>query len=256
MLFAFVSFHFYTKPQYFKSFCFYSITCIWSCLDIILKIWSLNHKEQHRQTCSDTESVTSTLNVFPGLLSQLSSCLQPPFFGNKTLPNSSWHIWMPLDSWTHVSLAFHPGYSTDCAHGLHQWCLPEDRQEKLCSTDLSRSFSSLWYIWLWGAYKAYMWPDVHLWVCSKLVPLFPLREVPGMVMDECSSSSWDLCCGIPQVSIFALLPFNMYLRPMGEILWRFGVTCYWDADDTQLYLFLISPRPWSFSSFPMPRCRC
>ncbi|KAF7249722.1 RNA-directed DNA polymerase from mobile element jockey [Varanus komodoensis] len=57
-----------------------------------------------------------------------------------------------------------------------------------------------------------------------------------VVLGDYGSAPWQLCHGVPQGSILSPLLFNIYLKPLGEVVRRCGLRNHQYADDTQFYL--------------------
>ena len=53
------------------------------------------------------------------------------------------------------------------------------------------------------------------------------------VLEDSYLKPWPLTCGVPQGSVLFQMVFNIYTKPLGEIIQSFGVRCHQYMDDTQ-----------------------
>ena len=60
-------------------------------------------------------------------------------------------------------------------------------------------------------------------------------QIQKVVLGEHCSAPWVLHYGVLQGSVLSPMLFNIYMKPLGAVIWSFGVHCHQYADDTQLY---------------------
>ncbi|KAF7243567.1 Aldehyde oxidase 2 [Varanus komodoensis] len=73
------------------------------------------------------------------------------------------------------------------------------------------------------------------WFCPYLASQFQ-----KVVLGDYSSAPWELCHGVPQGSILSPVLFDIYMKPLGEVIRRFELRTHQYTDVTQLYLLFTS----------------
>ena len=129
---------------------------------------------------------------------------------------------------------FRPGYGPETAlvalvDDLHRE-LDRESVSLLVLLDLSAAFNTIDYGILLGClFGMGLRGTVLQWLQS-----FLEGRTQKVVLGDSWSMPWPLARGIPQGSALLPMLFNIYMKPLGEVIWSFGVWCHQHAVDTQL----------------------
>uniref|UniRef100_A0A8D0DWT2 Reverse transcriptase domain-containing protein n=1 Tax=Salvator merianae TaxID=96440 RepID=A0A8D0DWT2_SALMN len=182
----------------------------------------------------------------PTVLNNYCPVSNLPFIGKVVEKVVAFQLQRSLDEADYLGpwqSGFRPGYSTETALValIDDLWRARDRgySSILVLLDLSEAFNTIDHGILLRQLEGLGVGATVLWWFSSYLS----GRLQSVLVGRQRSAPRPLICGVPQGSVLSPLLFNIYMKLLGEIVRRYGVSYHQYADDTQLYIS--TPRQFS-----------